>query len=110
MMDQERVLVKHAVTGRMLLDSRRDGLAFEIIRSESGTLVRISDVTPDQAEEVLCLREELNVFHFEEPNEGPVTKHWFYVKSGKVMYGREQHQLRIYTEGELVYNPQDYWE
>ncbi|ANS73361.1 hypothetical protein AWM70_01160 [Paenibacillus yonginensis] len=110
----ERVLVKHAVAGRMLLDTSREaGVTYEVSRSGRGdqTVIELRGVTPEIGAAVMSLREELNLFLFEEPEQGDTIKHWFYVNSGdKVHYEENGGVLRISAAGEIVYNPKDYWD
>ncbi|GGA27229.1 hypothetical protein [Paenibacillus physcomitrellae] len=108
----ERVLVKHAVAGRMLLDTSKEaGVTYEVSRSGGETVIELLGVAPEIGAAVMSLKEELNLFLFEEPEQGDTIKHWFYVNSGdKVHYEENGGVLRISAGGEIIYNPKDYWE
>lgn len=109
MLMEERVLVKHAVTGRMLLNSSQDQITYSFAPSGAGSLISICGVSRKQAESILELKQELNVFRFEKPQGGKVTKHWFYVKDGRVSYDEAEQCLTIEADSGLTYQPDDYW-
>lgn len=106
---QERVLVKHAVTGRTLLSSEY-GLAYNFEQNGGLTRLTIRGVTPDQGRQVLELKSELNVFRFEEPEGAPVVKHWYYVGDNPVEYDESTGSLTVTVEREIEYRPDQYWE
>ncbi|BCG57579.1 hypothetical protein PUR_10040 [Paenibacillus sp. URB8-2] len=109
MNQRERVLVKHAVTGRMLLSSA-EGLTYAF--SRDGELMRISifGVPADKGQEVLTLKAELNVLRFEEPEGGPVVKHWYYVGDNPVDYDEASGCLTVTAQSEIEYRPDEYWD
>lgn len=109
MEQRERVLVKHAVTGRMLLSST-EGLAYTFAEKDGLILITISGVPADKGAAVVELSEELNVFRFEEPADGPVVKHWYYVGSNPVIYDAAAGELILTAQSEIEYRPDQYWE
>lgn len=108
-MVQERVLVKHAVTGRMLLSST-DGLTYTFDHEGGLTLITLRGVPADQGAAVVALKAELNVFRFEEPAGGRVVKHWYYVGDNPVNYDSSSECLTIAVQSEIEYRPDEYWE
>ncbi|WP_150265309.1 hypothetical protein [Paenibacillus tepidiphilus] len=109
MAQQERVLVKHAVTGRMLVSST-DGISYRFDLQGGLTLITLHGVSPEQGKAVTELKSELNVFRFEEPEGGPVVKHWYYVGSNPVEYDEAAGSLVITVQSEIEYRPDQYWE
>lgn len=109
MANHERVLVKHAVTGKMLLNSQVDEISYTFDADGSGFIVKIYNVPSDKAVEVLAFSDEMNLFRFEEPEEGPVVKHWYYVAGGKVSYKEDEALLIIYADSEIEYRPDKFW-
>jgi len=109
MAQQERVLVKHSVTGRMLLNST-EGLTYAFDPKGGLTLITLYGVPADKGEAVVGLKSELNVFRFEEPEDGPVVKHWYYVGDNPVAYDPAGKCLRISVQSEIEYRPDQYWE
>ncbi len=109
MMQQERVLVKHSVTGRMLVSST-DGLTYSFDPQGDLTLITICGVEAEQGAAVVELQSELNVFRFEEPAGGPVIKHWYYVGDNPVEYDAVSRCLKIAVQSEIQYRPDEYWE
>ncbi|CAM4481788.1 hypothetical protein [Paenibacillus typhae] len=109
MQQQERVLVKHSVTGRMLVSST-DGLSYTFSPQGELTLIKLCGVKAAQGAAVVELSPELNVFRFEEPAEGPVIKHWYYVGDHPVVYDADAECLSITVQSEIEYRPDEYWE
>lgn len=106
---EERMLVKHSVTGRMLLSST-DGPVYKLDKDGEHFVIRFSGVSPQQAAEVLRHAGELNVFRFEEPEGGPVIKHWYYVGDQHVKYDEAESCLILTAGSEIEYRPDTYWE
>lgn len=106
--EQERVLVKHSVTGRMLLSST-EGLTYTFGRQGELQVITICGVSAEQAEAVIQHQPELNVFRFEEPAEGPIVKHWYYVGDHPVAYDEEKQCLALLIQSEIEYRPDQYW-
>lgn len=109
MAEQERVLVKHSVTGRMLVSST-DGVSYSFDKQGSLTLITLTGVAADKGAAVVELKAELNVFRFEEPADGPVIKHWYYVGDNPVAYDPASGTLTIAVQSEIEYRPDQYWE
>ncbi|MGN7763073.1 hypothetical protein [Paenibacillus sp. 22594] len=108
-MGQERVLVKHSVTGRMLVSST-DGVTYTFDQRGDLTLITLFGVPADKGAAVVELRSELNVFRFEEPVGGPNIKHWYYVGDNLVAYDISSECLTIAVQSEIEYRPDQYWE
>lgn len=64
MAQQERVLVKHSVTGRLLVSST-DGPTYTFDPQGELTVITICGVASDKGAAVVELKSELNVFRFE---------------------------------------------
>lgn len=108
-MAQERVLVKHSVTGRMLVSST-EGVSYSFDRQRDLTLITLCGVSADIGLAVVELKAELNVFRFEEPEDAPVIKHWYYVGDNPVDYDSSSGCLKIAVESEIEYRPDQYWD
>lgn len=108
MTKQERLLVKHSVTGRMLLESA-EGHAYTFHENGDLTKITVEGVAAETAETIAGLFPELNVFRFEEPAEGPVVKHWYYVGTHPVAYDAASKTLTITVQSEIEYRPDQYW-
>ncbi|WP_405107491.1 hypothetical protein MHH28_27330 [Paenibacillus sp. FSL K6-1217] len=108
MAEQERVLVKHSVTGRMLVNSM-EGVGYTFDEQGGLTLITLTDVAEDKGAAVVELKAELNVFRFEEPADGPVIKHWYYVGDNPVTYDADTGRLMIAVQSEIEYRPDQYW-
>ncbi|MEK3673874.1 hypothetical protein [Paenibacillus sp. FSL R10-2771] len=109
MAEQERVLVKHSVTGRMLISST-DGIGYTFDEQGGLTVITLTGVPADKGAAVAELKAELNVFRFEEPAGGPVIKHWYYVGDHHVVYDAATGRLTIAVQSEIEYRPDQYWE
>ncbi|MEI7027789.1 hypothetical protein [Paenibacillus sp. y28] len=111
MVVKETLLVKHAVTGRMLLDSKQMPLVFTCEQMEQGGFVFTVEVPESAAamgEEIVRLKEELNVFVFREPAGQPVQKTWFYVYDGPVRWEPAARRLTLTAKSCIAYDPTDY--
>lgn len=109
MSERERLLVKHAITGRLLLSSA-EGLTYAFSREGELTRITVYGVPAGKGQEVVMLKAELNVFRFEEPGGGPVVKHWYYVGDNPVDYDEASGCLVITVQSEIEYRPDQYWE
>ncbi|WP_410513670.1 hypothetical protein PaeBR_04335 [Paenibacillus sp. BR2-3] len=108
-MVQERVLVKHSVTGRMLVSST-EGVTYTFDQKGELTLITLCGVPADKGAAVVELKSELNVFRFEEPEDGPTIKHWYYVGDNPVVYDEAAKCLTLSVQSEIEYRPDQYWE
>ncbi|MBW4084402.1 hypothetical protein [Paenibacillus sp. S150] len=108
-MAHERVLVKHSVTGRMLVSST-EGVSYTFDRQGGLTLITLCGVPAVKGQAVVELKSELNVFRFEEPQDGPAIKHWYYVGDNPVSYDSSSGCLKIAVQSEIEYRPDQYWE
>ena len=106
---QERVLVKHSVTGRLFISST-EGLNYTFDKKGDLTLITICGVPSDKGAAVVEQKSELNVFRFEEPEGGPVIKHWYYVGDNPVAYDESSGCLTLSVQSEIEYRPDQYWE
>ncbi|MNI14575.1 hypothetical protein D3C73_678390 [compost metagenome] len=108
---QVRLLVKHAVTGKMLLDSDQQAVTHSLTAlPDGGWKLSVIDADHDKAERIVQLKDELNVFIFEAPEGQPVVKNWYYVNEGHVEYEEAQNLLTIFAASHITYLPGDYWE
>ncbi|MDQ0189654.1 hypothetical protein JI721_09225 [Alicyclobacillus cycloheptanicus] len=104
----EKLRIHHAVGSRVLLDSDQQGVRFNYEQRPEGWLFTVyTDRTP-QIEEILRLKDELNVFIFREDHGEAVEKVWFYAGQGEVKYHPEPACLTIMTHGRIAYRPQDF--
>lgn len=108
-MDQERVLIKHSVTGRMIVSSA-EGVSYTFDQQGGLTLITLCGVSAEKGQAAVELKSELNVFRFEEPEAGPAIKHWYYVGDNPVTYDRSSGCLKIAVQSEIEYRPDQYWE
>ncbi len=103
-----RLLVKHAVGGRVFLDTNRDkGVSYALDKmAGGGWLFQISGVSSaGTIDALLEVREELNVFVFQETNGKAVQKSWFYVMPDGVGLDVEMDVLAIAAKSRIDYDP-----
>lgn len=105
---KDRLLVKHAVTGVMLLDSDQIIVEYKIEPLSSGWNITIQVADQAIATKIIGLKHELNVFLFEEFDDKPIHKNWYYIKDGEVQYDNDLHRLIIYADSHISYNPEKY--
>jgi hypothetical protein len=109
MQDQVKLLVKHGVSGRMLLDSSKQPVNYTVdpLPNDAWNFtIEISD--RDTVDQILGLKDELNVFIFEEAEGKPVVKNWYYVNPDLVNYDPAQRRLTIGADSRISYLPSDY--
>jgi hypothetical protein len=110
MSDEITLLVKHAVTGKMLLDSRKERVPYVLeALPDGGWRFRITVEAPEKAWRVVDLRDELNVFIFETVEGQGIVKNWYYVKDGFVKYEEDLKCLSIVADSKISYLPSDYF-
>ncbi|MGO4538647.1 hypothetical protein [Paenibacillus sp. 2TAB19] len=105
---RQTLLVKHAVSGRMLIDSGKQDVGFSLNQDGDGWQIDIEVSWSETIEEILKLKEELNVFIFYEYDDKPTLKTWYYVGSAPVEYGIEQGLLTIKAQSCIEYYPHEY--
>lgn len=104
----QTLLVKHAVSGRIFIDSSQETVEYEVMPNGEGWLLSIAIPWQSKLEELMLVKEELNVFIFyQAPNE-PTLKTWYYVKEGPVQYDHLHSRLLIHTQSKIEYYPHEY--
>lgn len=103
-----RLLIKHAVGGRVFIDSAREEVAFT--HEWEADKWRFSIQIPRTAgvEQLLIWKDELNLFVFSQPETGAEVKRWFYVNEGEVSYDEGQQRLTIVAADSITYVPDEF--
>jgi hypothetical protein len=104
----ERLRINHGVGSRTLLDSDNQKLVFHYEQHSAGWVFTIETERTDSVEEVLRLKNELNLFVFKEENGRPVEKVWFYTGDGDVQYDDNNNCLRIRAQSHIAYPADGY--
>ncbi|MCA0756190.1 hypothetical protein KP806_14130 [Paenibacillus sp. N4] len=105
---KQTFLIKHAVGGRSFIDSSKHDIKYEVSSQGEGWLFTIDVPHSDIVEEILALKDELNVFMFQEYEDKPTLKTWYYVENGSVRYDKEQGRLTIAASSCIEYYPHEY--
>lgn len=105
---KEVLIVKHAVGGRTFIHSGTELLRYEVIRDGESWRITISTPRSAAIEELLKWKHELNVFLFQEFDDQPTRKIWFYVKEGPVGYEDQLQQLTIKAKSRIDYVPDEF--
>ncbi|MGO4545252.1 hypothetical protein AB4Z29_10660 [Paenibacillus sp. 2TAB23] len=100
--------VKHAIGGRMFIDSNKHGVPYT--QEAQGQGWRFTAHVPDgpMLQEVLAHKHELNVFIFQEYEDQPTLKTWYYIKDGQVEYDADKGILTIIADSRIEYYPHEY--
>jgi hypothetical protein len=110
MPDQVTLLIKHAVSGRMLLDSRKTPVTYTLdLLENDGWKFSIHSMDRNTIDLILSLKDELNVFLFQEAEGQPIVKNWYYVNPGLVDYDDAGGCLNIGADSHITYLPSDYY-
>ncbi|QOS81530.1 hypothetical protein JNUCC31_12160 [Paenibacillus sp. JNUCC31] len=109
MTQQEWFMVKHAVTGLGLANSKSDSLSYRYQKEGTGFMFTVTGLDQKVMDNIMALRHELNVFRFVQRKNQPLVKHWYYVQGDRVQYDGPSHTLTIYADSEIRYVPEDYF-
>ncbi|WP_424766531.1 hypothetical protein [Paenibacillus sp. sgz302251] len=105
---KQTFIVKHAVGGRIFIDTNKQDVSYSVIPEGEGWRFTVSVPWSEGIEELLARKEELNVFVFQEFDDQPTLKTWYYVKNGPVEYDAGQSQLTIVADSRIEYYPHLY--
>jgi hypothetical protein len=100
--------VKHAVGGRMFIDSNKQDVPYTLVPQGDGWRFTVNVPWSAVIEELLAHKEELNVFVFKEYDDQPTLKTWYYVKDGPVEYDAGQSSLTIVADSRIEYYPHEF--
>ncbi|MCM3206865.1 hypothetical protein [Paenibacillus illinoisensis] len=109
MAQQEWFMVKHGVTGRGLANSKTDSLSYRFQKEGEGFVFTVTGLDDQTVEQIIELRQELNVFRFVQRKDQPLLKHWYYVQGDRVAYEKDRGTLTIFANSEIRYVPEDYF-
>lgn len=105
---KQTFLVKHAVGGRMFIDSNSQDVPYTIVSYGEGWRFSVNVPWSGKIEELLACKDELNVFVFQEFDDQPTLKTWYYVKDGPVEYDTDKSSLTIVAASRIEYYPHQY--
>ncbi|MEV5029834.1 hypothetical protein [Paenibacillus sp. LPE1-1-1.1] len=100
--------VKHAVGGRMIIDSNKHDVSYTLVPQGQGWKFTVSVPWGPMIEELLAHKEELNVFVFQEFDDQPTLKTWYYIKDGTVEFDAAESKLTIIADSRIEYYPHEY--
>ncbi|WP_054025547.1 hypothetical protein [Bacillus sp. FJAT-28004] len=105
---KQTFLVKHAVGGRMFIDSNKQEVPYTLVPQGEGWRFTVSVPWSEVIEDLLAHKTELNVFVFHEFDDQPTLKTWYYVKDGPVEYDADENSLTIFADSHIAYYPHEY--
>lgn len=106
---RETFIVKHAVGGKIYIDTGKRPVDYKLEQEgDGGWRFTIRMPEGEAVEEILRLRQELNVFVFREEEGKPTVKTWYYVGEGPVTYERSAQVLTITAASKIEYVPDTY--
>jgi hypothetical protein len=106
---QERLRIHHGVGSRVLLDSNQDQIPYRYEESDAGWDFYLTIDEGPILNEVLRLKDEINLFIFKDNERGAtVEKQWFYKGNGEVSYQPETKVLFIRATRSIIYHPGDF--
>ncbi|MBP3965056.1 hypothetical protein [Paenibacillus lignilyticus] len=107
-----RFLIKHAVGGRTFVDSDANPqIQYELKAQDKGGSLITAHLPAEMAKEMAELlkwKQELNVFIFDDLDDGRQQKTWFYTGDGDVHYNKAERILRIRSSHDIHYLPSNY--
>ena len=102
---KETLLIKHAVGGRTFIDTGKQPREYRVESDGASFKFTVKAPMDRSMEELLEWKQELNVFLFQEFDDRPTKKIWFYVNDGSVHYNAEREQLTIVAQSSIEYVP-----
>ncbi|NOU65989.1 hypothetical protein GC096_18285 [Paenibacillus sp. LMG 31461] len=105
---KETFLVKHAVGGRAFIDTGKQSVPYTWEQQGEQWLFRVQIDQPERIAELLKWKEELNVFVFQEFENEPTRKLWFYVGDDAVQFADETGELTIVATSHISYIPDQF--
>lgn len=102
---KETFIIKHAVGGKIYLDTSKRALDYRIVPAGEGWHIAVQVPFGDEIREILDVKKELNVFLFREYDDRPTLKTWYYVSDGPVDYDEERGILTITAASSIEYVP-----
>ncbi|MBA2942990.1 hypothetical protein HZF08_32510 [Paenibacillus sp. CGMCC 1.16610] len=104
---KEQFLVKHAVGGRAFIDTGKQPVEYMYKQVEEQWIFTVK-IDKERIAELLKWKDELNVFIFQEFENQPTRKVWFYVGDDAVHYSEEQGELTIIAGSQIAYVPEHF--
>jgi hypothetical protein len=105
---KETLIMKHAVGGRIFIDTAKKPMAYKVEEIGGSWTFTVHTAWNEEIEELLRLKEELNVFIFQEPEGQPIEKTWYYVNNGPVVYDADHARLTVVAQSRITYLPHEY--
>lgn len=105
---KETLIIKHAVMGRIYVDTNKRPLDYQVEERDGGYRFTVTAPLDEDMKELLAMKHELNVFIFREYEDCPTVKTWFYVKDGPVEYDETSGALHVRAESKIEYRPDDF--
>ncbi|MEC0227866.1 hypothetical protein [Paenibacillus alba] len=105
---KETFLVKHAVGGRAFIDTGKNPIPYTWKQVEEQWIFTVQIEKAENIAELLKWKNELNVFIFQEIENEPTKKLWFYVGDDSVHYAEETGELTIVAKSQIVYIPEQF--
>lgn len=104
----ERLRINHGVGSRTLLDSDLNNVTYEYEQRADGWHFVVQTPRTPAVEDVLRLKDEINVFIFKEENGRQVEKIWFYTGDGSARYDDAAKCLYIQASSHIAYPAQGF--
>ncbi|MDQ0872948.1 putative RNA-binding protein (virulence factor B family) [Paenibacillus sp. V4I3] len=105
---KEVFLIKHAVGGRAFVDTGKHPIPYTWEQVGDQWIFTVQIEKKEDIAELLKWKEELNVFLFQEYENEPTKKLWFYVGDDSVHYSEEKGELTIVAKSQIVYIPDQF--
>ncbi|SDN39920.1 hypothetical protein SAMN04487897_102780 [Paenibacillus sp. yr247] len=105
---KEIFLIKHAIGGRAFIDTGKQPIPYEWKQMQDQWVFTVKIDKSENIAELLKWKDELNVFVFQEFENEPTRKLWFYVGDDAVQYSEEKGELTIVAKSQIAYIPEQF--
>ncbi|GGI46809.1 hypothetical protein GCM10008018_18930 [Paenibacillus marchantiophytorum] len=105
---KEVFLVKHAVGGRAFIDTGKHPVPYVWNKIDDHWVFTVQIAREEDIAELLKWKNELNVFVFQEIENEPTKKIWFYAGDDSVHYSADKGELTIVATSQIIYVPEQF--
>lgn len=102
---REELVLKHVVGGRTFIQTGKENLDYTIRIKGNYWEIMIYLTPKVEIHEILKWKSELHLFLFQEFDEQPANKIWFYFKNRILLYDEQSRLLTIVAESRIEYIP-----
>lgn len=102
---REQLVLKHVVGGSTFIHTGKRNLDYKVISEGDSWKITITLSPEMDVKGILKWKHELSILTFQEFEDQPTMRVWFYFKIGPVLYDEQSKVLSIIAESRIDYVP-----